>query len=153
MTPEEAISVLRDHRATRSQRIHATRVLCGRATLVQESEASKLAILVQRAQESEASKWALAGIRLLEERTRRVEIDLAFLLALGYRDTDLDLKHVTSSGLYTASTDAIVVRAKGRFVSRHEIGIDEGDALGGGTPVVRLRSVWLGGGYEKGAAG
>lgn len=28
MTPEEAIVVLRDHRASRSQRIHATRVLC-----------------------------------------------------------------------------------------------------------------------------
>lgn len=109
--------------------------------------------LAQRAQESEVSKRTLAGIRMLEERKRRVEIDLAFLTALGYRDTDFDLKHITSSSLYTASMDAIVVRAKGRFVSRHEIGIDEGDALGGDMPVVRLRSVWLGGGYEKGVTG
>lgn len=98
---------------------------------------------------------SLAGIRLLEERTRRVEIDLAFLLALGYRGFDLDVKHIVSSGLHTRTGDgdAIVVRVKGRSVSRHEIGIDEGDALGGDMPVVRLRSVWLGGGHEKGAAG
>lgn len=39
MTPEEAITVLRDHRATRSRRIHATRVLCdGYEALASEAE-------------------------------------------------------------------------------------------------------------------
>lgn len=91
-----------------------------------------------------AEHVSLASILLLQERRRRVEVDVAFLAALGYALEEIGVRESSSLDFFCSISTLTVAVANAtanrwEIVSRHEIDQHDDDAS-----AVSLRSEWLG---------
>ncbi|MCU0677654.1 MAG: hypothetical protein MUE69_33340 [Myxococcota bacterium] len=121
----------------------------GKTRAIREAaDAARATTDAARATGHRAEHVSLASIQLLQERRRRVEVDVAFLTALGYALEEIGVRESSSLDFFRSASTLTVAVANAtanhwEIVSRHQIDhVCEFAAPGSGQ--VSLRSEWLG---------